>query len=124
MPNPSISISNYAAEKLYPVAGKNPCPGMVDFSRMPYLFDIMEDLMPDKAHEQPFRGLYETAIFPLMQAQLLLAAFLGGSEDVCPLSHRPDAAKKSIVDLPWLDTILTAVASVVISDSFMPQKYS
>jgi phage terminase large subunit GpA-like protein len=52
MPNPSLSIAQYASRNLYLVAGKNPFPGLVDFSRTPYLHAIMEDLMPDNGIER------------------------------------------------------------------------
>ncbi|WP_141732427.1 terminase gpA endonuclease subunit [Oligoflexus tunisiensis] len=52
MPNPDISIVEYAEKNLYLVSGKNPFPGLVDFSRTPYLHELMDALMPDNGIER------------------------------------------------------------------------
>ncbi|MDQ3235627.1 MAG: phage terminase large subunit family protein, partial [Pseudobdellovibrionaceae bacterium] len=52
MPNPDITIAQYAEKNLYLVSGKNPFPGLVDFSRTPYLYEIMDALMPDNGIER------------------------------------------------------------------------
>jgi phage terminase large subunit GpA-like protein len=51
-PNPNITIAQYAEKNLYLVSGKNPFPGLVEFSRTPYLFEIMNALMPDNGIER------------------------------------------------------------------------
>ncbi|HYX32596.1 MAG TPA: terminase gpA endonuclease subunit [Oligoflexus sp.] len=52
MPNPDISIADHASQNLYLVSGKNPFPGLVDFTRTPYLLEILEALMPDNGIER------------------------------------------------------------------------
>ncbi|HYX32938.1 MAG TPA: terminase gpA endonuclease subunit [Oligoflexus sp.] len=52
LPNPDVTIAQYAEKNLYLVLGKNPFPGLVDFSRTPYLYEIMDALMPDNGIER------------------------------------------------------------------------
>ena len=51
-PNEDLSIYEHAAKNLYLVAGKNPFPGLVDFSLTPYLKVILDSLMPDNGIEK------------------------------------------------------------------------
>ncbi|RYZ80185.1 MAG: hypothetical protein EOP04_26360, partial [Proteobacteria bacterium] len=51
-PDPDISIAEHSAKNLYLVSGKNPFPGLVDWSRTPYLYEILDALMPDNGVER------------------------------------------------------------------------
>ncbi|MDQ3232818.1 MAG: phage terminase large subunit family protein, partial [Pseudobdellovibrionaceae bacterium] len=51
-PNPDTSIAEHAQKNLYLVSGKNPFPGLVDFDRTPYLYEILDSLMPDNGIEK------------------------------------------------------------------------
>ncbi|SMF81553.1 Phage terminase large subunit (GpA) [Pseudobacteriovorax antillogorgiicola] len=51
-PNLEISIADHAAKNLYLVSGKNPFPGLVDFTLTPYLLELLEALMPDNGIEK------------------------------------------------------------------------
>lgn len=52
LPNPDLSIRDHAEQNLYLVTGKNPFPGLVDFSRTPYVIEILDALMPDNGIEK------------------------------------------------------------------------
>jgi phage terminase large subunit GpA-like protein len=52
LPDPDISIVEHAQKNLFLVSGKNPFPGLVDFSRTPYLYEILDSLMPDNGIEK------------------------------------------------------------------------
>lgn len=49
---PDISIAEHAKQNLYLVAGKNPFPGLVDLDKTPYLYEILDSLMPDNGIEK------------------------------------------------------------------------
>ncbi|RYZ82655.1 MAG: hypothetical protein EOP04_21615 [Proteobacteria bacterium] len=51
-PNPIISIADHATKNLYLVSGKNPFPGLVDFTKTPYLLEILDSLMLDNGIER------------------------------------------------------------------------
>ncbi|SMF80748.1 phage terminase large subunit family protein [Pseudobacteriovorax antillogorgiicola] len=51
-PNPDITIAEHAEKNLYLIPGKNPFPGLVDFDRTPYLYEILSALMPDNGIEK------------------------------------------------------------------------
>lgn len=52
LPPEDISIREHAEKNLYLVAGKNPFPGLVDFSKTPYLYEPLDALMPDNGIEK------------------------------------------------------------------------
>jgi phage terminase large subunit GpA-like protein len=47
-----ISIRDHAEKNLYLAPGKNPFPGLVDFSKTPYLYEPLEALQPDNGVEK------------------------------------------------------------------------
>jgi phage terminase large subunit GpA-like protein len=47
-----LSIREHAERNLYLSPGKNPFPGLVDFSKTPYLYEILDALMPDNGIEK------------------------------------------------------------------------
>jgi phage terminase large subunit GpA-like protein len=52
LPPEEISIREHAERNLYLPAGKNPFPGLVDFSKTPYLYEPLDALMPDNGVEK------------------------------------------------------------------------
>lgn len=51
-PPEEISIREHAEKNLYLAAGINPFPGLVDFSKTPYLYEPLDALMPDNGIER------------------------------------------------------------------------
>jgi phage terminase large subunit GpA-like protein len=52
LPPEEISIRAHAEKNLYLPAGKNPFPGLVDFTKTPYLYGPLDALMPDNGVEK------------------------------------------------------------------------